>query len=429
MPHTMTALGNMKATDKVQFKAWNGAKGIYMRIGVATNDPKNPEERSWYFRGSLRRPPLKAESIEMVLGLCKLRSMTSEFLETESGRLRGLCKKGVDPRGQITPEPQEKIATLDEAFADYMAKREPVAEETRKGDKGHWERKVGGFKIGPGKDDTLGKLPVNQVTIKHIENVFDAMLHIPVSSNRVYRIIRAFWKFAKRRHPLPMDNPLEGRKEYEEDPDERILSEEELVKLGAAWRATTYLQRWNVLFLLYTGARVGILIKRDPVWLNAAKTMFTIPKGFEGVKRARTIYLSPRAADIIPKLRSCTRSGVRNCCLLLAKKAGIDPFSSHDCRGTLISLGVNMGYSVDDMMLLTSHAQSKIVRAYVKRSDAALVAITTKVSERMAELLGINPAPLNSVKTQATASPTQSNGLQAGVKVTVENLTGFPRQG
>ena len=92
---------------------------------------------------------------------------------------------------------------------------------------------------------------------------------------------------------------------------------------------------------------------------------------------------------MIPKLVSCTRSTMRDLCLRKASQGGIPPISSHDMRDTFISLGVKIGYSVDDMMLLTSHKQSKVVRAYVHRDAKDLVEIATKVSDRMAELLGV----------------------------------------
>ena len=359
--------------EEPQFLSWSGAKGIYYRLAQ--------DSRSWYFRGTIKAPH-RSTPIRMSLGDVREPRLTASFLEGEAYRLRELCKQGIDPR-KVTAAPEEPSTTpkvgptWDEVWPIYLSTKVGISDTYRDDIDGKWRRSI---------SPHIGSLRVDATGTHDIERMFDSFGTKVSTSVHIHRILRLIFPWAKRRYPGVQADLLD-RPIARETPTQDRLWREEIIRFGAALRESDYVQKPNILFLLLTGARAGTLTHWDSSWVNDNR--IEIPLGLEGLKHARTILITPPVANLIPKLVPCTNSALRNCVILLCRKAGIRPLSSHDLRRTYISEGCDLGIPEETMLALTGHvSKSQIGRIYNHASMVTRMPQALQVAEHLMNLLG-----------------------------------------
>jgi len=362
MRYTMTELREMQPTGKAQMHSCSVARGLYYRL--------SPTERSWYWRGTLQ-----GEDKWISIGPASFRGMTRSFLEDKCQEYREQCRAGIDPAA--APAPAESVPTMDVAWATYMRLKTGIG-QTHRDDLDEKYR----YAISP----TLGQIPVTALTTADIERMFDELHGTPSVSNHVFRQIKPFLVWARRRWPAVHPDLMTGRKALKESPSEIRLSREEIIQFGHALRTTKHLNTANVLFLLMTGCRASVIRLWDPSWVQGHT--IKLPAGLAGLKKAEEILITPQVAAIIPHLRRCTLANLRDCCYRICYRAKVTKVSSHDLRRTYISEGVDSGQLTEVMLALTSHRpHGQIARIYVKRDLETLRPAAMAVANHLAGLL------------------------------------------
>ena len=370
MAYTMTQLDRLGVwTGPPKMLCYAAARGIYLRVSET--------DKTWYFRGKCHR-----EAVVMALGPKRDARITDEWLYEKSRDLRKLCKAGIDPRKPVEVAAPTVMPTLSKQWVNYMAKRKKIQETTIGNEQWMFDNKIAPF---------LGDLPIDRIHSPEFLELLDEMGDTPVLANRVVTCFKGFWKWTIDRHtgldPMPWGASYKKNKEEE---GQRRLSVEELKLVGPILASCHSKYKYNILFMLLTGCRVGVLLYWDPKWLVG--NTLVIPPGVPGVKDARLVYLCPEAMALIEqKMLSVGGTNSNNycCCQYLSKYAGVKHFSNHDLRRTYISFGVHIGFSSDDMMMLTSHLPPKIVRTYVIRDPASLQNVANKVGSAMLKVLGM----------------------------------------
>jgi len=410
MAFNMRQLHSMEPGDEPQFLSWSGAKGIYYRLAQ--------DSRSWYFRGTLREAHCSTP-LRISLGDVREPRLSATFLENEAHRLRELCRQGIDPRKapvallattEDTDRDTDFAPTMDAAWERYLSQKTGISETYRTDIAGKWRRSISSVLIPPPAMSNLsyqdlksiwteqgaasgirllGTIQVNKVTNAEIEWIFDACAGKASTAVHLRRILNPFLQYARRRYPTVAQGLLD-RAMPEEQPSQERLLRDEIVRFGAALRGCDYLQRFNVLFLLLTGCRAGVLTNWNPAWVQG-DTLF-IPRRTPGLKDPRLdmcILLTPQAQALIPKLIPCTNSALRNAVILLCKQAGTKIISPHDLRRTYISEGCDIGQLEEIMLALTSHAsKSQVGRIYNVRDLIRYMPQARIVADHFMSLLG-----------------------------------------
>jgi len=367
--HTIRELSTMPPSKQLQ--AWSGCEGIYLRIGI--------RKRSWYWRGTLR---MGHTSIPRTISLGDWTRWNVAELKDRAAELRRMCERGIDPlvhREFSTSQESDSIQapTWDDVWPVYLSSKTGIGETYREDISGKWKRSISPY---------LGSLRVDATTTADIERMFDSYGAKRSTSVHIHRILRPFLPWARRRYPgIPAD--LLDRPVAKETPSQDRLWREEIIRFGEALRECKYLQKWNVLFLLLTGSRAGILTNWDSSWINEDR--IEIPMGLEGLKHARTCLVTPPVANLLHRLVPCTHSALRNCVILLCRKAGLKPLSSHDLRRSYISEGCDIGVPEEVMLALTGHvSRSQIGRVYNHRDMLTRMPQAMQVAEHLMRLLG-----------------------------------------
>jgi len=411
MAYTKSELMRISGTDSAQFLGWSGHPGLYLRVKLDPSLPGAPHRgvsRNWYWRGTLnhsaRQRGLQPEKLWLALGDAYSGVLTDEWLTEEAHRLKRACRLGIDPRvTETVPEETEETDTLDEAWAKFLSSDEKsrISENYRDDLTRKWAYSVGRLQVQVGGTkripirQVLGSVRMNNLRIDFFDEFFRALADRPVARNRMLRILNEFMGWAQPRYPEMPSNLVSGREFFLEEADEDRLWEDELIRFGKVWRQKDfYRQRWNILFLLLTGCRSGVLIHWDPSWHKG--DFLEIPRGTPGLKNSRSsIYvpLPPVVQSIIPNLVRCSSKGLEGCVTNLCRWAKIQRdrptiLTPHHLRHTYISVGCDQGELEEVMLSMTQHrSRNQIGRVYNHREVQKYLPIAARVADYLWELL------------------------------------------
>jgi integrase len=212
---------------------------------------------------------------------------------------------------------------------------------------------------------------------------------------RVVELLGGIYSWAEKRGEVAGMNPTRGVETARADPNDRILSAEELKALGSVLAARGHEPAALALRLIaLTGLRREeacglrwreIDIAGQCLRLEVSKTgksMRPIGKDalslLEGLPRPSFEWVYPsrggnRAADLKKQIAA------------LFDAAGLADARSHDLRRTFASIAADLGYSDATIGELLGHARRGVTsRHYIRRPDAALVAAADRVAGHIA---------------------------------------------
>lgn len=192
--------------------------------------------------------------------------------------------------------------TLTEAWElfekDYLSETaRKVKPITRDSYKALWERVI---------KKALGSRPVEAITQDDVERFHASLSATPYQANRALAALSSLysWRF-KKRH-----NPCLGVERFKEDPRERILSEAELSRLGAALKAlaadTHRLPSLAPFFALtaLTGTRKSEWLTAKWQHVDWQRELLVLPDSKTG---AKLVELPPHAMAILETLRELAK--------------------------------------------------------------------------------------------------------------------------
>lgn len=208
-----------------------------------------------------------------------------------------------------------------------------------------------------------GDTPLDQISPYDITRSLDRIARTPAEHQRAYTILRAFLRWAHRKHLLDK-NPMERMQEprgYR--PRERVLTDQELNAVWLAAKDDTFGR--IVKLLILTGQRRGEITNLTaemvhddcivlPSWLTKNSREHTVPIG----PLAKSLLSTPHGPSRLyfPALGKDTPfNGYSKCKPKLEKRCGVQDWTLHDLRRTFATGMASIGVSLPVVERLLNH--------------------------------------------------------------------------
>jgi integrase len=222
----------------------------------------------------------------------------------------------------------------------------------------------------------------------------------PGTAARVVELLGGIWSWAEKRGFVSAPNPTRGVEKHQGDARERILSADELTRLGAALREQEPARPMAVAALrliALTGLRreeacglrwqeidfIGSCLR-----LEQTKT----GRSLRPIGKAALDLLSelPRLDDVFvfPNKHNNGHADLKKGISSIFDAAHLKGAGAQTLRRTFASVAADEGYSDATIAELLGHARRGVTaRHYIRRPDAALVAAADRVAARVAAAL------------------------------------------
>ena len=216
---------------------------------------------------------------------------------------------------------------------------------------------------------------------------------------RVVELLGGIWTWAERRGLVSGSNPAHGVETQRGDAKERVLSPDELARLGFVLReqepirpAATAALRLIALTGLRREEACGLRWREidaatQCLRLQATKT----GRSMRPIGRAALDLLTalPRFSDFVfPSRDGKSSADMKKNIAELFDAAGLHDARAQTLRRTFASTAADEGYGDATIAELLGHARRGVTqRSYIRRPDAALVAAADRVAERIATAL------------------------------------------
>jgi integrase len=277
----------------------------------------------------------------------------------------------------------------------------------------------------------VGKRKASKITANDLARLHLDMREHPYQANRMLAVVGALYSFAIKRKIVPSDtNPARGIEKYRESGRERLLTAQELMRLGDAIREgeTTGLpyeidttkpkakhapkseNRRTVIdpyaaaalrLLIFTGARLREILGLRWEWVDLERGLLLLPDSKTGKK---AIVLNAPAMKLLidlPRLGSFViagkaagtedespRADLNRPWRAVAKRAGLAGVRLHDLRHTHASFGAAAGLGLPIIGKLLGHAHATTTARYAHLEVDPLRRASEHIGNRLAAALG-----------------------------------------
>lgn len=304
----------------------------------------------------------------------------------EAERLLGMVATGVDPADQR--EAGRNAPTMSKALEMFMA------EHVRKRGK---DRTVAEYQRLVEKElsPALGRRRVVDVTPADIARLHGKLRETPYQANRCLAVLSKFFNWAEQAGLRPhFSNPCRHIEKYKEAKRERMLSPDELRRLGEALAAFEPRSPYAVAairLLLFTGARLNEVLTLRWDYVDTARGEARLPDSKTG---AKTLHLPPPALEVLEALPKVEGNphvivGYREGAHLIniakpwqaiRKAAGLDNLRIHDLRHAFASVAASGGMSLPIIGKMLGHSQPQTTARYAHLADDPVKAASTEVA-------------------------------------------------
>lgn len=222
---------------------------------------------------------------------------------------------------------------------------------------------------------------------------------------RVVELLGGVWTWAERRGLVSGANPAHGIETQRGEAKERVLSREELARLGAILREQEPVRSLAVAavrLIALTGARREEIVRLRWVEFdeNGSCLRLTITKTGRSMRplgkpAIDLLTALPRADDaefVFPNGAGSAPVDLKRQIAGLFDAAGLADARSHDLRRTFATMAAELGWGDALIAELLGHAKRGVTeRHYVRRPDAVVVAAATRVAEAISAALEGRP--------------------------------------
>ena len=223
------------------------------------------------------------------------------------------------------------------------------------------------------------------------------------TANRTLATIRACFNAAIDMQIVEL-NPASKVKLYKEPLKERYLNE---VELGRLLKVLATDGNQNVCravrFALYTGARIGEILKARVQDINIEQAMWTIPAAHSKTGLARSTPLNKFAMEVVRELDLEHASGrlfigrlgeplteIRKVWSRIRKEAGLPDLNLHSLRHQHASMLVNSGRTLYEVQRILGHTSSRTTERYSHLQTDVLMDASNSISESIDKALSAN---------------------------------------
>ena len=237
--------------------------------------------------------------------------------------------------------------------------------------------------------------PVASITRSDVEDWYAGLQHKPGTAGRAVKMLSAVMREAEEIGARPEgSNPTHGLRFLKENRRERVLTKDEMARLGAAIekrkKKHPLLTKFLTLLIL-TGCRKGEL--RELTWRDYRGGHLHLPDSKSGPK---TIFLSSHARSVLDSVKS-PRSGrvfpnpnnptsgrrIDRFWYVLRKEVGLEDVRLHDLRHHYASVAIRQGESLRVIGTLLGHGDPDSVLRYAHHDDSAMRNAVEAIGEAM----------------------------------------------
>lgn len=366
------------------------------------------------------------------------RPWTPDTARDEARRLLGLIATGADPATDKSSDKKaETVADLGDRFlSDY------VEMHCKPGTAVEYRRHVNKIIV-----PALGAKKVKAVTRADIARLHHGRRALPYDANRMLATLSKMFTLAEKWELRPDgSNPCQHVEKYPERKRERMLSGDELGKLGEAlagaerkWALASELDAHvaatldemkasgrtrartdrvaelreqrkalgdvvspqavaALRLLVFTGARMGEVLGLRWEWIDLGRGVVRLPDSKTG---AKTIHLAPPALAVLAALPRIEGNphvivgGVAGAALVnlekpwrtIRKAAGLDDVRIHDLRHAFASVAAAAGLGLPIIGKMLGHTQAQTTARYAHLSNDPVAAAAATVASKIADAM------------------------------------------
>jgi integrase len=242
---------------------------------------------------------------------------------------------------------------------------------------------------------------VTDVTRQDVARLHHDRRTLPYHANRLLAVMSAMFTFAER-WGLRQEgtNPCRHVERYKEQSRERMLSVEELARLGSA------LARYDgspfvvaaLKLLVFTGARRSEVLGLRWDWINFERGEARLPYSKTGIK---TIQFAPPALEVLAGLPRVQGNpfvivggkpgaplvNLEKPWIAIRKQAGLQGVRLHDLRHAFASIAAASGMGLPIIGKMLGHTQAATTMRYAHLADDPVKAAAATVAGTIASAL------------------------------------------
>ncbi len=214
------------------------------------------------------------------------------ILSLSEARERAREKLRLVDQGLLLAHENETILSVEEAFKRFL---EIYAKKKNKDWRTVEARLKNNF------IEEYGSLDIRKITRQHINSLLDKIVarNAEIQANRVLAAVHRFLGWSVERGYIELNPASNIKKPAKENPRDRVLNEDELVKVYRYAEGLNYPFGPLLKILILTGQRKGEVSGMKLSELNLSKGIWTIPKERAKNGRAHEVPLSSEVVKIL----------------------------------------------------------------------------------------------------------------------------------
>lgn len=326
---------------------------------------------------------------------------TPETARKEAMHVLGLVAAGKDPAAhKIAEREAPTIAELSARFlSDHAdAKRKPrtSAEYRRLLDK----------IIVP----ALGKRKVEAVTRAEIAKLHHSLRATPYEANRILAVLGKMFALAEAWgwRSTASGNPARGIEKFPEKMRERMLSPDELARLGESLKVfetgggSPYIAA-SIRLLVFSGARLGEILGLQWAWVDLERGEARLPDSKTG---AKTLQLAAPALAVLASLPriegnphviigqrpGASLVNLQKSWRAIREQAGLDDVRLHDLRHAFASVAASAGLGLPIIGKMLGHSQPATTARYAHLAADPVKAAAGMVANQIEAAMSGTPS-------------------------------------
>jgi integrase len=302
--------------------------------------------------------------------------------------LLGLVERGADPAADRTS--RREAPTIGELCARFLT--EHAATKLRERTAAEYRQLVERIIV-----PALGTRKAADVTRHEIARLHHGLRATPYQANRALAVLSKLFNLAERWGIRPDgSNPCRHVEKFREHARERMLSGEELARLGAAlvgYEGSPYAVA-AIKLLVFTGARLSEVLGLKWEWIDFERGEVRLPESKTG---AKTLHLPPPALAALadtPRLKgnpfviAGSKPGARLNDLekpwrAIRAKAGLEDVRLHDLRHAFASIAASSGMGLPIIGKMLGHTQPATTARYAHLASDPVKAAAASVAGRI----------------------------------------------